>query len=398
MVIKELVILSSLLVIIIKCEPNYERIDCNSATFLYPCRCLNDPRNEAKVETINCTGGPLELKQISQELNDRLLGDRKYPKSYKIQKLVIQNTPIQQIRSKVFERIPFVEIIIKDNHELHYIDRNAFNGSADSLEVINLIDNRKLAEASHTAADLWILLSKFVKLREIKVTGNGITSIPSHAFRSVDGQRDRLKHIDLSHNQIHTIGDFAFEALTSPSLDLIFSHNKIRTIGKNVFRFQESREVIRMIDLSHNQLYSQSFDVESFSRMGRPLAILSLKDNKMDALSEKTFGPLFDRSDKNYFVLEVVGNNIHCDCPLGWTVRTKYCYTDKSVPVSHQIVSLKCGPKSISQYDFSYCSQMEERLSPSCRTSGHNTAIPLLQTNHKLFAFTIMSALIMFSF
>ncbi|CAG2165217.1 unnamed protein product, partial [Oppiella nova] len=371
--IKELVFLS-LFITTIKSDANYQSIDCQSNRYLEPCRCHNDRQNGDKIETINCTSVSVDLKLLSQQLGDRLF--KEPSKGYKIQRLEIQKTGITKIQSKVFDKIAFIEIAIIDNQKLDYIDKNAFNGSTDSLEVINIIDNRRLYSDPRMAEDLWKLIQKFVKLREIRVTGSAITSIPSHAFRSHDGHRNRLKHVDLSHNKIHTIGDYAFEDLSSPSLDLILSHNRIYTIGKHVFRFTPSKAVIRMIDLSHNQLTADSFDVDSFTKMGRSLATLSLKDNRIDTLHEPVFGALFDRSDRNYFILEVVGNQIRCDCPLQWTVKTKYCYTDKSVPVSHQIVSLKCGQRwePITQYDFSYCPKMTDRLSPSCQR-GYNSAV-----------------------
>lgn len=245
-------------------------------------------------------------------------------------------------------------------------------------------------------------LSKFPNLREIRIIKSSLHSIPDNAFRSLNGNQNQLKHIEITHNRIDKIGDYAFSELTSEWLHLILSHNKIRKITNNSLKFKKhSKEVISSINLSNNLLTDESFESESFAQIGRPIGTLYLRNNLINTIDEKIFGPLFDRSDKNFFRLELESNPIVCDCSLQWLVKTKYCYSEdtqsKSALISDQISTIKCGDNKmpISVNDFKICPDMSEKLSPSCMKSTANIAFSY-NINH-IYSITFVNALIVFS-
>ena len=396
-----MIILSSLVISLIECNNSkHWRIECWNTGLLDPCRCENDDKVNGKIATINCSdiaSDAIDLRILSQRLEDVLfIGDIR---EYIVDKLVVRNTALKRISSNTFTTLSFKEIEIIDNKKLEFIDKTVFKGSVESLKSIRIVNNPKLFESERLQEDLWKLLNKFNNLRELELKGLPLTSIPSHAFKPKVGIQSNLRYVQITHNKIKTIGDYAFEGLTTASLRLHLSHNEIDRIGKNTLKFgKPTKTVIRSIDLSHNNLTEDSFDSESFVEMGRPVATLVLRDNNIKTLPESIFSPLFVRSDTHYFRLEVENNPIECNCSLQWIVKTKYCFnSERSSSVSQQISQIKCESDGlpVSDHHFSHCGQMSQTLSPSCLRSSLNTGFRV-NTINNFYAINAINILILF--
>ncbi len=377
-------------------------IDCKTSSLINPCHCVNEQNSQNAIKEIICSdifGENLDLKLISHRLQNGL-NSGKNSLQILIEKLIIRNTTLKHIRSEVFSKIGFQTIEIIDNPRLEFIDKNAFDGSIYTAQELKLINNQKLHDSKPYERDIWSFMSKFTNLREIRLIKSSLHSIPDNAFQPTNGNQNQLRHIEITHSKIDRIGDFAFSELTSQWLNLILSHNRIHTIKSSSFKFSKrSEEVISSINLSNNLLTEDSFESGSFLQIGRPIGTLYLRHNQIKTLDEKIFGPLFDRSDKNFFRLELESNPIVCDCSLQWLFKTKYCYSEeaqsKSALVNDQISIIKCGANQmpISLRDFRSCPKMEEKLSPSCLKS---TNINLGFSYHSINLYVI-NALIVFS-
>lgn len=367
----------------------YKKLDCATSKVVSPCRCHNDA--EGNIYAINCTGvysDLIDLKILSQRLSEQLFSDRESARCV-IEKLVIHNSAVKQIRSNVFnsasKTISFVEIELIDIKLLEFIDRTAFDGSTETLKSLQVVNNNRLYASDTYAPEIWQFVSKFKNLEMLKISHVNIGRVPTDAFSHGGRDMEHLKHVEITYDNIHSIDDFAFRGLTAPSLRLWLNNNKISTISRNALKFKNMpNHVIRLIDLSNNLLTADSFEAEAFTGMGRPLATLILRNNQIETLYEHVFRPLFDRSEKNYFQLEIGSKQVHCQCSLQWIHATKYCYDEgKAGHIADQIFEIDC------RQSLSDCGYHSEQLSPACLRNNQNSAFSL-SFNHCLFAFNFI--------
>lgn len=118
---------------------------------------------------------------------------------------------------------------------------------------------------------------------------NKITEVKAKDFLN----QNQLKRIDLTGNQITTLGEDAFRSL--PQLqDLLLVDNKIRALP-------ELPATMQNIDLRNNRLQSAGMHREAFKEM-KELQFLYLSDNQLDYIP----GPLPD----SLRVLHLQNNNI----------------------------------------------------------------------------------------
>lgn len=340
-----------------------------------PCECIDDYVKidntvVGRIAEIKCNdiSNDFNLGYISNQLEE-LVEDQNVV--VEINRFTLTNTSITGLKTNIFQIIKFKTIIIKDNKLLEMIHPSAFSGSINSLEKIIIMNSPRLSNEHPFDRDIFNFLSKFTNLKELRVKRTSITSIPSNAFYPANGVQYQLKHIEFSENKIREIGDFAFANLPAGWLDIILNSNNINKIGSHSFKFhKESEEVVNTINLNDNQISAEFIANDAFTNMKRPIGTLYLRRNKIETLKENIFAPLFIRSQKSYFRLEVEGNKLTCDCSLSWLFTTKYCYSQeaqsKDALVIDQISGVKC-----SRDDLYNCNVIDSKLSPSC-TPNHS--------------------------
>ncbi|XP_029428100.1 slit homolog 2 protein-like [Rhinatrema bivittatum] len=183
--------------------------------------------------------------------------------------LLLTNNYIEEIHSKAFEYLGFLERLD--------------------------LSNNLLSQLPH---DFSIHL---VSLRELKMPFNWLTSLSFESFEHLES----LEKLDLSNNQVISIDKGAFQSLSKLRY-LFLQCNRLEVVQCNSFFMLQKLEVLH---LAKNNI--SIIDVEAFSSL-HSLNLLILSNNCLSHLKFKTFLNIQTLSTH----LQLLGNPWICDCDL----------------------------------------------------------------------------------
>ena len=162
---------------------------------------------------------------------------------------------------------------------------NVFCGSIASLPPESKVLDLSRQNRSSLFSLFDGMFSKFTQLEHLNLSDNKLDSI---AWQDLEGM-ELLKHLDLSFNELEEIPERAFEGnLALESLDL--SRNKLRSFDSDIFqRLSDGRTYkLEVLDLSHNEIES----IGGWMGRSSPFHRLSylhtakLKNNKISQLNQ----------------------------------------------------------------------------------------------------------------
>ena len=169
-------------------------------------------------------------------------------------------------------------------------------------------------------------LSKFVNATVIILIDNGVTEIPSNAFKNIVGKQDKLETLFLGGGALRKLGNNAFSQLKSLT-ELEITSTSIEFISEYAFEFNEVSDKILYIHLQDNKLLNSSgFAEYSFTKLKRPTTIqldnnINVNfDNHFPCLDQKIFEPFLRSNVKNK--IELYYGSLDCsDCRNYWLQR-----------------------------------------------------------------------------
>lgn len=267
------------------------------------------------------------------------------------------------------------EIKIRNNYYLTSIDRAAFSGVTDTVQYLDL-DNNKLNNIESLRNENWIALShinigynndlrtlpsgifsKMPTLDYLTCNDIGLTSINKEMFTGLSN----LHTLDLAYNQIKTVSTEAFK--NSPSLVELRLHDQ--NINPELINFQENafggiETSLEMLNINGNKFNLIQFwnDISKLSelkvleivetgiinipdkafRNNTKLTTLHMSGNNLTSIKQETFyGPrntlhtidlqrnqiqTIDQCTLNDFPIKpkllLAGNQLNCNCDLVW--------------------------------------------------------------------------------
>ncbi|GBL87215.1 hypothetical protein AVEN_270497-1, partial [Araneus ventricosus] len=261
---------------------------CPNPEDLYPCTCLWPDRGEAYVTCSN-----LDNEQDLVQAASSLTGKRY------IYSFVIQDSIFTYIPSDAFKGLRFAELEIKDTSFMALTDTDvAFEGLEDHLEFL-LMTNCTLMKGWD-----WTVFQNLKKLARFDVIYANLDSIEDL------GQINMSKVMDINfgHNMISFVHPFAFSSFKKLT-HLSLNDNAIRTMMRTMLPNPASELVD--LDFSANEI--EQFPSDMFIEMPR-LEFLSIANNKLLVLDEKTFAPVWETLE----AFSAMNNELRCDCRLSW--------------------------------------------------------------------------------
>lgn len=255
--------------------------------------------------------------------------------------LDLSHNTIGVIRHKDFQNLrKLIEIRLNGNM-LTNIEKHAFDGVSQlqylylqrnslvqlkSLQFIDSLNKLELLDLSDNSLNMAPMLRNHRSIRQIKLDGNKISSLQSHAFSG----NPRLQLLSLQNNEIKSLADGCFHGLDHLTI-LLLENNSIRKLDKamlsgirklqqlnlrnnslnelenNTFQFVSE---LKMIDLAYNGLHRIPQNLLSPLRH---VIWLDLSYNFLSSFEEGTF-----RSRIPHIIL--VGNPLECDSKMDWFV------------------------------------------------------------------------------
>ncbi|XP_068231082.1 oplophorus-luciferin 2-monooxygenase non-catalytic subunit-like [Palaemon carinicauda] len=270
-----------------------EIIRCPTAEELYPCTC--DPTTAV----INCsaTGNFTRVKEIFSTTN---FIDRSFTR-FLVYSVGLQDPSETTLLAGTFGQVAFREVVIEST-DLHGVEANAFAGSENTLQLIQMDYNPNLSFFPFEE------LHKFTELRELKLGYGKIQGVsPLHII-------PKLETILLNANNIKYIDSFAFANLPNlMTLDL--SRNSLQTIQANAFTFSSSDVVLY---LDQNQISN----IEDYAFSKEQPSFLELYDNRMRTLNASVFQPILDSIlSKQYDTYIGADENPLCCSGIEWILQ-----------------------------------------------------------------------------
>jgi len=166
---------------------------CPPEDIMLPCRC-----NFTFV---------LRCEYIKTEFNIKEYFERVaplFPEDTVFEALYLISTNLTEIPPEATQSLKFKFIFIDDTPTLKYVAPDAFKGSENVTETLNI----RGTQINNTVFDL---INSFPKLDTLIMAENLLESIPSEAF----GALKNLKHILIGDSNIANIGSRAFSKLTA---------------------------------------------------------------------------------------------------------------------------------------------------------------------------------------
>lgn len=286
---------------------------------LSPCTCsgwLRDPVGKRISWEIDCVGITSDaILQVFQTASSKLGA---VPAGYSILHLD-RVTDSVNITSDFFGRYTFSRIVIRNSSVSSLIKATSGPEGKSPTITFPLTEELVFENVTFTTKamthgnDVYHFASLFPNLKSFVVKSSNLNSLPTNAFIDCSS---KLELISLAGNQISAIGERIFFNL--PSLSFVdLSHNHIGRIGEYAFAFGGDSGCSNLLQilLYANDLKGESFDYSSLV-ISRP-ATLHLGGNNITFLRKEVFHPLMSTS----FVTIILGdsNPISCsDCRNSW--------------------------------------------------------------------------------
>lgn len=256
---------------------------------------------------------------------------------------LLSQSKITELPRHLFGQIKFTSIIIDDT-PIHTVNSMAFFPHQNHIKQLTLRKVQLSNDRWHKR-DYFAAFTSLTNLIDLELHWSGMTSLPHHAFRPINGQFQRkLQRISIKYRSngqqmaLQQIGSFAFYYLPSlKSIDL--SINYIHKIHQNAFAFRWPSNDSIEINLAGNNLSDDSFEFNSFSGCQRPTQLIfsfgpSLGNPRLKHFDERIFmsflmenkenkivfyNKLPDGSTSSMFYSDLnSAHSMSCDCQSKW--------------------------------------------------------------------------------
>ncbi|XP_071537878.1 uncharacterized protein haf isoform X2 [Panulirus ornatus] len=235
------------------------------------CLCAFNPQNELSIQ---CSAVNFTL--LMTVLHQRAT-------SVPLDLLYVNNTRISVLNDRTFDGLT-IENIQFSSCGIFNISAGAFKGLEETLENLNLQDNRLATVPS-------VALANLKKLKLLDLSGNHITNIPDEAFKDL-----RLSTLKLADNEL-TLSGRSFAGLERTLQNLNLKGTQLRTLPPALLNLP----VLAFLDVAQNQIRGleggalrnlhsltalnlernllQTLEVEGFIGVNDTLSSLSLLNN-----------------------------------------------------------------------------------------------------------------------
>lgn len=176
--------------------------------------------------------------------------------------------------------------------------------------------------------ELFDSLSTLVNVRDMHLELNNLRMIPSYSFRVPSEQhgRMRLERLRIISRSLAQISSYAFADLHSIRSIKIHSLIGLQRIAAHAFDIAQPSNWSVIIDLRSNQLTVNSFELDSFQHVGRPIH-LQLSDNNLTTISRDVFERFLDTDLSNK--MQLADNPLECDCTMFWIMKNRSIYVNQ---------------------------------------------------------------------
>ena len=280
---------------------------------LSPCSIIGKPG----LFSIICKGDNntyIYVKNILKRFSDNLEDEQK-----KFDAFHMEIKTIEEIEENFFTDLTFDFISIFSCNKLKRIHRNAFSITNYMTTGINIQHNPLLNSQDNP---IFKILREFVNLKFITLVNNGISKLPSLAFKPSVKYQDNLINFNFANDKIE-LESFIF--YNFHNLEKIrITCNELKQLKTDTFTMKPSRKYLT-IDFSDPmfqkpKMNSSSFDVGSLTGINRPTKLVlatSAERHVLTYLDEEIFKPFLLDNSKN--LIELNGKGIDCqDCRNIW--------------------------------------------------------------------------------
>lgn len=234
---------------------------------------------------------------VSCQLRDRSLEALR--PLWVLRRLNLQNNDLANLPYEFFTSMTSLRQLNLDSNRLTAIYQNTFGGLIDALQTLHLGHNPIFFLASGALAPLTTLQELYLE---------GLTALRLN-HESLSAQRNTLATLSLSQTPL---GDSVWSVITGLSALKILDLSSIgaTSVPDGTFR---SSPGLQSIDLSLNNI--SSIGRGSFSGLEDSLSNIRLNSNQITTLDPCSFAEL---RRLNYTRLGLAGNQLVCDCRLKW--------------------------------------------------------------------------------
>lgn len=238
-----------------------------------------------------------DVTLVSCQLRDRSLEALR--PLWVLRRLNMQNNDLANLPYEFFVTMISLRQLNLDSNRLTAIYQNTFSGLSDALQTLHLGHNPIFFLASDALAPLTTLQELYL---------DGLTT-PKLNRESLSGQRNTLTTLSVSQTPL---GDSVWSVITGLSALRILDLSSIgaTSVPDGAFR---SSPGLQSIDLSFNNI--SSIGRGTFSGLEDSLNNIRLNSNQITTLDPCSFAGL---RRLNYTRLGLAGNQLVCDCQLRW--------------------------------------------------------------------------------
>ncbi|CAG2173311.1 unnamed protein product [Oppiella nova] len=316
-------------------------IECHLHHLVAPCACYNPLENHIIVGCQNDDLDDIGIRNMFTLLKKKFIFDT-------VEAVYIRSPTVTYLYETLLSGIRTKSIYIENMYSLKTIDMNAFNGTEElvqRLEIRNTPVGQPLGPKHHMLK----IIDKMDNLEHVIISNTSLKTVGQFAFSN----KQKLREIRVTGNKIKRIEPFAFQHLPQLSV-LDLSNNTINYIGTRAFVLSleptpDAKELELRLD--NNELNDRSFDAEYVfdgtygTSFKRPVWLVLDGNHLIKTLSEDTFMPYFNANPMNIITVD-----IDCgDCSNYWLVSD--AVDGKHTP------EIRCydDNKDIKSHDWSWC-------------------------------------------
>lgn len=298
---------------------------CPPEKALRPCKCHHHERITCNESFTYSIGHVFKAIGPSLRYEDRL-----YLEPYTIgplyKELILSNRHMVEMDNNQFHTVRFEKITLVDMISLERIRIAAFNGTINELQSFTIKGDNRLT--LRFVNELFDSLSTLVNVRDMHLELNNLRMIPSYSFRVPSEQhgRMRLERLRIISRSLVQISSYAFADLHSIRSIKIHSLTGLQRIAAHAFDIAQPSNRSVIIDLRSNQLTVNSFELDSFQHVGRPIH-LQLSDNNLTTISRDVFERFLDTDLSNK--MQLADNPLECDCTMFWIMKNRSIYVNQ---------------------------------------------------------------------